>query len=800
MGKQQAKNRQPATPAKSKPRLTRSRIACDWCHSNHARCDREFPCGRCLKNGTQCEFTRVRRKRGRIPKSDNIEGNTPEVIKTSPSTLASSPEAQSTCPSEGQNIQTPQVPHDNLYPAGLTIVSPDTEELPFLESNGWLTEGIEVKVTTTDHSPLAQSALSQILDDVSFRDGFDGNSFPAELFSDALSVEHEVSAGSGVESASTSLSKGDASDLRYPVLRPLMPFMKPKLSPELACDLLDLYFTSAYTTSMHPVCRHIHCYVLRKASFLNERHYRACSPALLASMLWAASLSDHTLSLPLTVQHRKEITGFLGSLAIQLLHPSTYAPYNIQCARGPSGAAFSAASPGTLPDAETEYFTSSSGVKSPVCPPGSLDDIITLMHIASISSANGQSALSMNWWHAAFTLARELKLNQEVHILPSMNSGDICMPYLESFPFSASTSKVLDCVCGRSYGSTVPITEEQREERRRTWWLLYIIDRHLALCYNRPLMLLDSDSIHLLLPLDDEAWQAGKIHSNSPDVDGPHCIMSGSQNMRRGFPDFTCGGPSIFGFFLPLMTIMGQILDVNQIINHPMLLPETFGDEAWMVQLHQVLGQLDTYEASLYSFITNASTPGPSSFQKSSQYAALRPQLQANLWLIQTIASYASYYIDVLHILQSGKWDPISLMDDRGFWSSSLDLALAIPHALKAADSVRQILKFDPDVSFMPDFFGIQLLQGSFYFLLILQQLQNQAGETFLDACEVMIRANESCVVTSGSGYQKSLCQVMRSILAQVRGRPMSDCDIRQRQRAIMALSRWTKTGSALVS
>ena len=35
------------------------------------------------------------------------------------------------------------------------------------------------------------------------------------------------------------------------------------------------------------------------------------------------------------------------------------------------------------------------------------------------------------------------------------------------------------------------ITEEEREERRRIWWLVYVVDRHLALCYNRPLFLLD---------------------------------------------------------------------------------------------------------------------------------------------------------------------------------------------------------------------------------------------------------------------------------------------------------------------
>ncbi|KAL4937608.1 hypothetical protein BDV06DRAFT_232481 [Aspergillus oleicola] len=801
MGKQQWEHRQSVTPAKLKPRLTRSRIACDWCHSNHARCDRGFPCGRCLKNGTQCEFTRVRRKRGRIPKFVTLEPSTPEVIKASSSTNASSPEAQSTISSADQNVRTPQVSQRNLFPASLTIVSPGTEGFPLHESAGWLTQEIEAKATTTEHSSLAQSVPSQVLDDPPFGDGFDGNSFPAELFSDALSVGHEAFAHSELGSAAASLSDDAAPALRYPVLQPLVSFIKTKLSPELACDLLDLYFTSAFPTHMHPVCCHIHCYVLRKASFLNKRHYRLSSPALLASMLWVASLSDHTLSLLMTLQYRKRITDFLGSLTIKLLHPSAHAPYDERFSLAASGISCSARGAGNLPGIEAEalaFKRRSNGLGSA---PGSLDDIITLIHIASISSANGQSAPSINWWHSAFTLAREHKLNQEVQTLPSMDSGDIWFPHLDpSFPSSASTPKVLDCVCCRSYGSTVCITEEQREEHRRTWWLLYILDRHLALCYNRPLVLLDSESKDLLLPLDDEAWQAGEIHSNSPDIDGPHCIISGPKNMRRRFPDFTCSGTSIFGFFLPLMTILGQLLDVNQMKNHPMLLPETFGDEAWLIQLHSVLGQLDTYEASLYSFIASASTLESSTSRASGHDTAQRHPTQASFWLMQTMASYASYFIDVIHILQSGKWDPISLMDDRGFWASSPDLSLAIPHALKAADSVRQILKFDPDVIFMPDFFGIQLLQGSFYFLLVLQQLQDQAGEPFLNACEVMIRANESCVVTSGSDYQKYFCHIMRSSLSQARGRPVNDWEIRQRQRAIIALSRWTRTGAVLVS
>jgi hypothetical protein len=152
----------------------------------------------------------------------------------------------------------------------------------------------------------------------------------------------------------------------------------------------------------------------------------------------------------------------------------------------------------------------------------------------------------------------------------------------------------------------------------------------------------------------------------------------------------------------------------------------------------------------------------------------------------------------VLHILLVGKWDPVSLIEDKDFWTSSPAFASTISHALDAADSVAQILRFDPDISFMPYFFGIQLLQGSFLLLLIVERLQKEAGEGILNACDVMIRATESCVVTLNTEYQRNFRQVMRSAVAQARGRPVNHNEIRHRRKAVLALYRWTRKGTGL--
>lgn len=409
-------------------------------------------------------------------------------------------------------------------------------------------------------------------------------------------------------------------------------------------------------------------------------------------------------------------------------------------------------------------------------------------------------------------------MNQEIEAIPNVDGqtdgsspslsytlgGWASSPGGPVFDYSNPSRPSLNCVCDEKPHphSSSAITEEHREERRRTWWLLYIMDRHLALCYNRPLALLDAESEDLLLPLDEGSWQAGNIHSNSPRPDGPQCPRSGDNNKRRVFPNFVCHDHSILGFFLPLMTITGELIDLNQSRNHPTLGVRLQGKEAWEVHVAEVLRQLEIYKASLATFA--ATTAADTEASLANAYASKPDQpveaqvSQAYSWHTQTVIAYASYLVHVLHILLVGKWDPVSLIEDKDFWTSSPAFATTISHALEAADSVQQILRFDPDISFMPYFFGIQLLQGSFLLLLIVERLQKEAGEGILNACETMIRATESCVVTLNTEYQRSFRQVMRSAVAQARGRPVNPSEIRHRRKAVLALYRWTRKGTGL--
>ncbi|KAJ5239349.1 hypothetical protein N7468_003968 [Penicillium chermesinum] len=572
--------------------------------------------------------------------------------------------------------------------------------------------------------------------------------------------------------------------LKYPVLEPVMPHLDSNLSPRLVSELLELYFTSAFSTHMHPVCHHIHCYVLRKASFLNNDRPRPSSPALLASMLWVAAVDDRAFGLSISPLQRRKICHFLCALTIRLLRPLIHVSFNDQ------GTAEMATKPQDFAAAGVQPpFEGVGDDKGLVGPAGSLDDVVTYIHVASIISSSEQKRRVARSVHSgAGNPGRPSKILWGAGQVPP---GDAI------FDDSKPSRPILDCVCDET---TEVVTEEHREERRRTWWLLYIMDRHLALCYNRPLALLDAESEDLLLPLDEGAWQAGNIHSNSPRPEGPQCPRSGDLHKRRVFPNFICHDHSILGFFLPLMTITGELIDLNQARNHPTLGLRLQGKEAWGMHVTEVLRQLEIYKASLTTFIaTSAADPATSA---PADFASNKPNetadAQAYPWHTQTVVAYASYLVHVLHILLVGKWDPVSLIEDKDFWTSSPAFASTISHALDAANSVQQILRYDADISFMPYFFGIQLLQGSFLLLLIVERLQQEAGEVILSACETMIRATESCVVTLNTEYQRSFRQVMRSAVAQARGRPVNPSEIRHRRKAVLALYRWTRKGTGL--
>jgi len=448
---------------------------------------------------------------------------------------------------------------------------------------------------------------------------------------------------------------------------------------------------------------------------------------------------------------------------------------------------------------------------------GTLDDVLTYIHLGIVISASEFKTASLRWWNTAWALARELRLNRE---LPPPEMELVPEQEEENHHSPAGSGP------GSNHHSTA-VSEEEKEERRRTWWLLYIMDRHLALCYNRPLALLDIECENLYLPVDEVSWQNGGFY---PEPHAPHIYqhasspstmeIPGTNNRHRTTgPIFEITGSGLFDYFLPLMTILGEIVDLHHARNRPKFeVPSNsglgsalgtaasgneFGD-----RVNEIASHLDAYERSLRDYeaanctsnsnlnlATSPTTTAPQSVNGGQSHGMSEAETQNRV-----VLSYGTHVMHVLHILLVGKWDPVSMLDDNDLWISSPGFLSATAHAVSAAEAISNILKYDPDLSFMPYLFGIYLLHGSFLLLLIADKLQGEASEAVITACETIFRAHEVCVVTLNTEYQRNFRKVMQSALSQVRGRGLPEDMEEQKlqRRGVLQLYRWCGDGTGL--
>ncbi|KAH6607813.1 xylanase regulator 1 [Trichoderma cornu-damae] len=604
------------------------------------------------------------------------------------------------------------------------------------------------------------------------------------------------------------------SHLRYPVLEPLLPHLGSILPLSLACDLIDLYFSSSSSAQMHPMSPYVLGFVFRKRSFLHPANPRRCQPALLASMLWVAAQTSEAPFLTSLPSARSKVCQRLLELTVGLLQPLIHAGANSPSPKTSPvvGAAalggLGVAMPGSM---NLDSLAGETGAFGAV---GSLDDVITYVHLATVISASEYKGASLRWWGAAWSLARELKLGRE---LPPGGS-----PAGQEDDDAAADEDLDEHDLNRN--NTRFVTEEEREERRRAWWLVYIVDRHLALCYNRPLFLLDSECSELFHPMDDTRWQAGHFRSHdasggSIGIDGSMADEFGGRSPRvaRG-AHYECRGRGIFGYFLSLMTILGEVVDVHHAKSHPRFGVGFRSARDWDEQVAEISRHLDMYEESLKRFegkhlpmsardnkerhemhdggAAASDMQSPLSVRTNASGRMTEGEIQASI-----VVAYSTHVMHVLHILLADKWDPINLLDDDDLWISSEGFVAATSHAVSAAEAINQILEFDPGLEFMPFFYGVYLLQGSFLLLLIADKLQAEASPRVIKACETIVRAHEACVVTLSTEYQRNFSKVMRSALALIRGRVPEDLAEqrqRQRRRELLGLYRWTGNGTGL--
>ncbi|KAK3319349.1 fungal-specific transcription factor domain-containing protein [Apodospora peruviana] len=855
--------------------------ACDQCNQLRTKCDGQHPCAHCIEFGLGCEYIRERKKRGKASRKDlaqqaaaqaaaaaaqngqKSEGGESGQSAESRSDSASTAKPISSLSSEQQSNDAKNMSdmaddsmrsqrtgsmdsldmgghqghmtshpgaldRDHLdSPTGLDLngygsVHPAYERqthmmngaghAPYGSNQGHMSSYPDLPYALQTQSPTNYSANASN----SFRLGTSPlSAYPMGGETTSPGWMNMSSPPPQFASHVPQNNYGH-SHLRYPVLEPLIPHLGNMIPASLACDLIDLYFASSSSAQMHPMSPYVLGFVFRKRSFLHPTKPRQCQPALLASMLWVAAQTSDAPFLTSVPSARGKICQKLLELTVSLLKPLIHtpseeaSPVSSPIVDGVALGGLGVALPGSI---SMDALSGESGAFGAA---GTLDDVVTYIHLATVVSASEYKGASLRWWNAAWSLARELKLGRELpHNAPSMN------------PLQNNGNDMDADGENEEEMGNVPgvITEEEREERRRIWWLVYVVDRHLALCYNRPLFLLDIECDGLLQPMDDTDYQNGNFHAYTD----PNVLASDSNSphtLRVRGPSFECTGHSIFGYFLPLMTILGEIVDLHHARNHPRFGVGFRSSREWDDQTSEITRHLESYEQSLKQFEQrhlSLSAQAQAADEKAAEAAGVptandvphdigTPSVQSvhsghtntsrmTESDIQTriVMAYGTHVMHVLHILLTGKWDPINLLDDNDLWISSQGFITATGHAVSAAEAISNILEFDPGLEFMPFFFGIYLLQGSFLLLLIADKLQLEASPSVVKACETIIRAHEACVVTLNTEYQRNFSRVMRSALAQVRGRVPEDLgEMQQRRRELLALYRWTGDGTGL--
>ncbi|CAN9163393.1 unnamed protein product [Alternaria alternata] len=492
-------------------------------------------------------------------------------------------------------------------------------------------------------------------------------------------------------------------------------------------------------------------------------------PALLSSMLWVAAQTSEASYLTSSPSARAIISQKLWKLTVDLLKPLVHSPSSHGFAPGP-GLTSAAHDAFGVDRAIGRYDGRPDGAMPPT---STLDDVATYINLGVVTSASEYKAASLRWWNAAWSLARELKLGRELPQGPvkeretTATDGEI----------EVSMS---DCSSAQAPVGTpaAAVVEEMKEERRRLWWLLYMVDRHLGLCYNRPLAMLDNECEDLFQPVPDTLWQAGEFYTGHPGA------------RKRGL-NFECTSHDIFGFFLPLMTILGDIVDLNAQKNHP-----RFGQRtSWELHEAEITRQLERYAYSIEDFKAQHGCGSNEEAQSNSTPDPVRSE-----WIHQTrkVAAYATHIMHVLHILLHGKWDPVALLEDDNMWICSQSFLAATSNAISAAHAVEVILDVDPDLSFMPYLFGMYLLQGSLILLLLADKLSTETNDGVIRACETIVRAHEAAVVTLNTEYQRNFRKVMISTLAQIKGHGHAREMTPAKRREVLSLYRWTSLGNGL--
>lgn len=356
-----------------------------------------------------------------------------------------------------------------------------------------------------------------------------------------------------------------------------------------------------------------------------------------------------------------------------------------------------------------------------------------------------------------------------------------------------------------SFSSTLSDEEQHddwvfKEERRRLWWLLFIMDRHLSLCYNEPLFFTETQYMSVFPPLRDSIWVQTRLYRSPNRID--------TDLSQPRLPHFLARGPEItayhveesfFGIFLPLMTLTGRLLERHReandddgnyrsIMNSDLDGRDIEDDLRWFCGCLQEICEEDV-----------SSTPLSIIDSQQYCYSTSIPDLSKPA-TSSICGLYASYMLQVLYILRNSKWDPYQLILDRDFWTSSPQFGQALSSSVAGSKFLELILERDEGLVYMPYFFGIQLLLGSLPLLGLPLRLGAHAGQKIVHALRIYLRATDACLVTLPTVYQSRFRAVLLAGIDIACGRQFDAATEVKRLLNVVSTYRWSAYGHGLAT
>lgn len=488
------------------------------------------------------------------------------------------------------------------------------------------------------------------------------------------------------------------------------------IPPDVACDLLDYFFNDLDVTGFQSRSPYNLANIFRKSSFLRLKEPRSTSPALLAAILFVAAQTCDQKIFRNRTYLRARICDELLAITVRLLGDASP---ELSLAVTPNPLEPVAASPvsrlRTLAHTNPGAWPATFQVRpnddyDRIKASFTLDHIVACILCGIVLSGSDLKFECLMWFDKARMMASILELNREHEDRPG-GQKDLSMTFED-----------------------ILAREERKEERRRTWWLLYAMDRHLALCYNAPIHLLDT-KCQIYQPLEDEQWQQLDLN------------LAIAQSPQRPFgPPSEISGPGFFQFFLPCMVVLGDIVALHHFRLNPRFASYGYGAfeevvESAMQRLMQSLGVIS----------------GATDVLMGNSASGTLVDKDGDLSAMHIVTAYSTFLIHALAILTYGEWDVINMLDPSSGTLSDHNLAQFTCHTFLASQAMENILDCDPELTFMPYLLGIYILQVGFAVLVVAEKTENFGSNELQSGMETFIRAHESCIATLDTKYQVSL-------------------------------------------